>query len=594
MTTRWAVWRHLVTLHWRAHRRVVLLIALLAPLEAASFALVSVAQRHLADSATNGVLAGVLAAALLGGLGNLVISGVLRTKANLQADVVERVDALVSAEVLRTVTAVPTIEHLERTDYLDRLSLLLRGTRSLAFAPWQLVTFATVAVQVGLSCWLLFGVHPALVLLVLFAVPPVWAVHRAQRPVRAAATATAELRRHDARLHGMATSHHSARELRLAGAVDVVAASADRAWDAALDTAYRARSRGLGWKLGGWAIHTLGYLAALGLVAWLVVGGHATLGDLILFITLAGQLRAQLAQAADQFDGFAEALHCGEQYLWLRRYSAEHEATGTVELPSSPSGGIRLRDVGFTYPGTEEPVLSGVTVDIPQGSTVAVVGDNGAGKTTLVKLLTGMYRPTTGAISVGGVDLDETAPARWRDRVTAAFQDGAEFALPAGRAIGVGRVEHLDDREAVERAVDGAGAGELVLALPRGLDTQLGAVYDGLELSGGQWQQLALARAMMRPDAALTFLDEPTAALDPRIEHQLYERMARHVGVAGGAGTTILITHRFSTTRMADHILVLAGGRVVEQGRHRDLMARDGVYATLYRAQLGAYGVTHE
>jgi ATP-binding cassette subfamily B protein len=244
-------------------------------------------------------------------------------------------------------------------------------------------------------------------------------------------------------------------------------------------------------------------------------------------------------------------------------------------------------DVEFAYPGGP-PVLTGVTLTLPPGSTVALVGVNGAGKSTLVKLLCGMYTPTRGQIRVDGVPLPDIDVGGWRRRLSGVFQDFVKFQLPVRHTVGVGNLPAIDDAAAVDRAIREAGANRLVAQLPCGSDTQLGRVYEGAELSHGQWQKLALGRGLMREDPLLLVLDEPTAALDPQAEHELYERFVSQATGAHGR-ITLMVSHRFSTVRNADSIVVLADGRVAEQGTHAELMAAGGRYAQLYAIQAAAY-----
>jgi ATP-binding cassette subfamily B protein len=236
-------------------------------------------------------------------------------------------------------------------------------------------------------------------------------------------------------------------------------------------------------------------------------------------------------------------------------------------------------------------VLRNVNIEVGAGSVVALVGENGAGKTTLVKLLCKFYEPTEGRITVDGIDLRRFNAEEWRARLSGAFQDFFRFEYAARAAIGVGDLEHVDDEGAVLAAVGRAGAADVVERMPSGLDTQLGPTWhDGVELSIGQWQKLALARGFMRDRPLLTVLDEPTAALDAETEHALFERFAAASRQASDDGrVTILVSHRFSTVRMADQIVVLDGARVVEAGSHDELMARAGLYAELYAMQASAY-----
>jgi ATP-binding cassette subfamily B protein len=239
-------------------------------------------------------------------------------------------------------------------------------------------------------------------------------------------------------------------------------------------------------------------------------------------------------------------------------------------------------------------VLDGVSCTLPAGSVVAIVGENGAGKTTLVKLLAKMYEPTSGSILVDGTPLARVRADEWRARLAGAFQDFFRFELRARHTVGLGDVPRLDDEAAVVAAVDRAGAADVVSRLPSGLDTQLGPTWPGgVEVSFGQWQKLALARGFMRDRPLLLVLDEPTAALDAETEHALFERYAT-AAQGHGADTvdgpiTILVSHRFSTVRMADIIIVLDGARLVEMGSHEELMEKGGQYAELYGIQAAAY-----
>jgi ATP-binding cassette subfamily B protein len=221
------------------------------------------------------------------------------------------------------------------------------------------------------------------------------------------------------------------------------------------------------------------------------------------------------------------------------------------------------------------------------------VGENGAGKTTLINLLCGFYQPSAGRILMDGVDTATFPAGDWRSRLAAAFQDFVRFELPARHSVGVGDLPRLDDDTAVLAALGRARAEDVVDRLPEGLSTQVGKAWtEGVELSGGQWQKLAVARAMMRTTPLLLVLDEPASALDPQAEHVLFEQYADHarrVGEETGA-VTVFVSHRFSTVKMADLIVVLSGGRVAETGSHTALMARGGLYAELFQLQATAYG----
>jgi ATP-binding cassette subfamily B protein len=277
---------------------------------------------------------------------------------------------------------------------------------------------------------------------------------------------------------------------------------------------------------------------------------------------------------------------------WLEDYAASVAAAGDLPAPAVLQHGIRVDHVSFAYPGTTRTVLDDVSLLLPAGSVVAIVGENGAGKTTLVKLLTRMYEPTSGSIMLDDTQLARLSAAAWRARLAGAFQDFFRFEFLARQTIGLGDVPRIDDESAVIGAVARAGAGDVVARLTAGLETQLGPTWPGgAELSFGQWQKLALARGFMRPRPLLLILDEPTAALDAETEHGLFERYAAalRADASDSGRITILVSHRFSTVRMADLIVVLDGARLVEVGSHDELMARRGPYSELYGIQAAAY-----
>jgi ATP-binding cassette subfamily B protein len=275
--------------------------------------------------------------------------------------------------------------------------------------------------------------------------------------------------------------------------------------------------------------------------------------------------------------------------VWLERYAASFTAAADLQTPDRLLRGIRFEHVSFAYPGTNTLVLDDVNLDLPTGAVIAVVGENGAGKSTLVKLLAKMYEPASGRILVDDTDLARVPADEWRTKLAGAFQDFFKFELRARHSVGLGDVPRLDEKPVVEAAVERAGAGDVIAKFASGLDTQLGSTWpDGAEVSFGQWQKLALARGYMRDEPLVLVLDEPTAALDSETEHALFERFADAARRSEGR-LTILVSHRFSTVRMADIIVVLDRARVVEVGSHEELIERGGQYADLYGIQAAAY-----
>jgi ATP-binding cassette, subfamily B, bacterial len=261
-------------------------------------------------------------------------------------------------------------------------------------------------------------------------------------------------------------------------------------------------------------------------------------------------------------------------------------ANGTGANGADGHAGLRLEGVGFKYPSSDVWALRHIDLEIPAGHSLALVGQNGAGKTTLIKLLTRLYEPTEGRIVLDGKDIKDWDRDKLLARFGVVFQDFNQYQLRLGENVGFGSVEHADDVPRIDRAIDLGGAESLVAELPQGRDTQLGHWFkEGKELSGGQWQKIALSRAFMREEADILVLDEPTAALDAEAEHAVFERFRT---LAKGR-TTILISHRFPTARMADRIVVLEHGQLVEQGTHDALVAKGGRYAELFALQASGY-----
>lgn len=264
---------------------------------------------------------------------------------------------------------------------------------------------------------------------------------------------------------------------------------------------------------------------------------------------------------------------------------------GGEKAPEVLRAGIAFENVSYAYPGTDRLALDGVDVTLPAGSVVAIVGEYGSGKTTLVKLLAKFYRPDSGRITVDGRDLAGLDTEDWRSRSSAAFQDFGRLHTSFAEAVGLGDLAHVEDRERIAEAVRAADAESLVARLPDGLDSQLGREFDGVDLSEGQWQKTALARASMRPDPLLFVLDEPTASLDAPSEDAIFARYmqrARDLATRTGA-VTVIVSHRFSTVTGADLILVLDRGRLIEAGTHEELVLLGGRYADLYSIQANAY-----
>jgi ATP-binding cassette subfamily B protein len=345
--------------------------------------------------------------------------------------------------------------------------------------------------------------------------------------------------------------------------------------------------------IAGRMVFAAAYFGAVALVVDKGIHGTASIGDVVLTVILAGLLNQQISLILDSVSRVMDALTHVDRYLWLVDWAAAApRPDAPVPVPPELRQGITLEDVSFRYPKTDRLVLADVNLTLPAGQVVALVGDNGAGKTTLVKLLTGMYEPVRGRITVDGVDLRNVDLDAWRAQASAAFQDFARLELVFHESVGVGDLPHVDDESRVAEALRQAGGGDLLDTGQLGMDTPLGVSFEhGVDLSGGQWQKIALGRAMMRSTPLLLILDEPSASLDPAAERALFLRyasFARRSGAQRG-GVTLLVSHRFSTVRWADLIVVMAGSRVKEVGNHDELMARRGLYAELYELQAASY-----
>ncbi|MFP5225144.1 MAG: ABC transporter ATP-binding protein [Actinomycetota bacterium] len=471
---------------------------------------------------------------------------------------------------------------------------LLRDRReAIGMAVGAVMENIGLVARLATSVFLLTRVHPALVLLPLFAIPSVWTGAIGARWVIKAFERSAEPRRRADLLYELGTSPGPAKEIRIFGTAETMIRRHSEDLEGFDSSANAARARAAGLSSLGWLVFAAAYIGTLILVAREAVQGRATAGDVALAMTLAGQVNGQVTGFVQTVTWALDTLRTVGRYRWLRNYARDHAAPpATVDVPDRIRDGIRFESVDFTYPGTSKPVLRGVDLSIPAGSTVAIVGDNGAGKSTIVKLLGRYYEPTEGRILVDGRQLSGMDPELWRSRMSAAFQDHARYELQASEVVGVGWLPALQDRPAIQGALERASAEDVAAGLASGLDTNLGRTFeDGIELSGGQWQKLALGRGMMRAEPLLLVLDEPTASLDADTEHALFERYAAaatRVGREVGA-ITLFVSHRFSTVRMADLIIVIDDGQIVEAGSHEQLVARDGLYAELYEIQARQY-----
>ncbi|WP_432894474.1 ABC transporter ATP-binding protein [Kribbella sp. CA-245084] len=497
------------------------------------------------------------------------------------------------ARIADLTARIPTLDHLESARYLDKLQILRENENTLGGALNTLLNTANTAAY-GISV-LLVAVTADPRLLILIAVGAVrlitanWSMQW-EKAAEEDSAAPGRLTRHLIDLaispSGGAETRVFSRQGELRERIGLAAISWRR-------PAVRSADRNAALALTNSGLF---FATAVILLLWIthdVIAGTVSVQSLVVAVAVLQALQNVSSSFVSAIGGITKAGRNCARFVWLRDHADEVDAAhaGRKQPPDRLYDGIRIERLSHRYGDSGRNSLTAVSLDLPAGSVVAIVGENGAGKSTLVKLLAGLYRPTYGCILVDGRDLDEIDLTAWRSRMSAAFQDHTNFEFTAQRSVGLGDVDVLDDSERVRQALHDGAADDVVTALPDGLTTQLGTTWaGGVDLSGGQWQRLAIARGMMRLSPLLLVLDEPTAALDATTEHSLFERYAAAGREAGRhGGVTLLVTHRFSTAAAADLVVVLDEGRVIEVGSHAELIASKGHYATLYELQARAY-----
>lgn len=588
----WARWKYLP--------RLVALALRLGPLEVSIIAVTSVAggllplaavavlrvlvDRTVAVIEGEGELSTALfwLAALLG---VFVLERVYEEVQDLGRDIQDRLSARAHEILLGKASQVP-LAMFEQPDFYDRLhraneSLQSRvqNTMTLVFS----IPASTVRI-VGLLAFVATAHYALPIILAVSLIPLAIVETRVGIRIYGATRQRTPDDRRRAYLEDLMTSREAAAEVRLFGQGEYLLERRER-----ITTRLRAvRMKIAREHFTGRGKANFGEHLAVGVViagiAALIVQGRLTVGYFAGFVAAAERLQQELALVfANTAEMDVNLRHMIDLLDYLDMEVEEHQDAETMEAPSpSTPAVVSFEDVSFMYPGSRNPVLRGVDLELRSGERVALVGRNGAGKSTMAKLLLGLYRPTSGRITVDGVDMNDIEPSEWRRRIAAVFQDYMRFEITARENVGYGDLAKLHDLSAIEAASVKAGAADFVQTLPHGYETVLGRSFHegGQDVSAGQWQRLASARAYMR-DASVLVLDEPTAALDARAEVEVYRRFR---DMSEGK-TVLLISHRLGSARLADRIVFLDDGRVTEQGTHADLMNLGGEYARLYSIQ---------
>lgn len=583
----------MVSTAWRISRIKMVLSVVLTMAGAAAAPLVAAALGMM----TNDVINGHRTDAILAGVLVPVLAMTALTFAHFAHiayfELSELAELDFDEELLALSNGSKGIEHHERAEFADMLTVLQQESRRFRMSLEALLNGLGLGLAMILTAILLARESPLLLLLPIAAVPPLVAGRAAEKILNKAKTDTAEETRLALNLFHLSTSAEAAAELRVFRLQEEMKDRHSRLWATATGRLWRAHLKATWVRGAGQVIFALAYVGAVLLVIRDAIVGQRGVGDVVLVVALAAQVNQQVTTAVALLQDLQRMASTYRRLTEIREVVAVADTVPLDETtPDRLWEGITLDGVAFTYPGTDVPVLRDVNLTLPAGSTVAIVGENGAGKTTLVKLLCGFYRPSAGRIMIDRADLRAIPVDDWRRRIAAGFQDFVRYEFLARETVGVGDLPRIGDAPAVDTALDRADASGVAEHLADGLDTQLGKSFaDGAELSGGQWQKLALGRAMMRDAPLLLILDEPTSALDPEAEHALFERyaeQAKRVGRETGA-ITLFVSHRFSTVRMADLIIVVQDGKVVEAGDHETLVGNEGLYSELFAIQAAAY-----
>jgi ATP-binding cassette subfamily B protein len=571
----------------------------LVPISPLLVAVIAISGRAILMAHGHGQHGHVVVAAIAGGLA-LVAATVVGywQAANGLLRLVQVTSTELDSVLLEQLSKVHTIDLFDDPELVDRLELLRVGRGPLVNALASLgglfgLTFGTLV-----TASLYAVVDPWLIALPVLVVPVIAVYAQTEAASARAEERVAERRRIALHLYDVGTGPAEGKELRVLGQADSLIQRHASTWDDINAELSRVDARSMVLRLGSWAAYCAVLATALGLVVTDASDHGKLVGPSLFLLALATtQLTFIASNGAAVVAGLRNAAQLAGHFAAVvstTEAQGKRRPTGTEPLLPAPAAiakGIALQGVSFRYPGSGKDALGPIDLELPAGSVTAIVGPNGAGKTTLINLLLGLRHPTAGSVLVDSVSLADIDPEGWFSGAAIVCQDFMRFELSVRESVGAGDLDRLEDDAAILRALEQAEASSFVADLPGGLDTKLGQKLGGRELSGGQWQRIAMARGLMRSAPLLLVLDEPTVSMDALTEQRILDRsVANARSLAKQRGTVVVfVSHRYATTRLADQILVIDDGQIVEQGTHVTLMAQGQRYADVYASQAAAY-----
>lgn len=577
----------------RLSRSATIFLTALIPITSVLDVLLALSVAWLAVSGTSNVGGRILAPVAILVATIFVQTGVLRLVDGLRNEVVEQVSAAVEESAVRSAAAPPTVSHLQDPAYLQSLHAVMRNSLAPANLPWACLSFVAGVLGLTASCVVLLLSGGWLWLLAIAAVFPVVAGLYGQSALRTARNRALEAMRKEQSLHALILGDKSSAELLVMGATDFVAAEALKASRLASRLALRGAIANVSIAVSGWAVFGAILFIAISLTVAGTQGRSISIGAATLVVLLSTRLKNQLSDALAGFETVSEGGRLGHHLKLLLRVPLVDSLSFAPDQLRDEDTDIVLLNASLRYLGARTEAIQDISVTFKAGTIVGIVGLNGAGKSSLADLILGLASPTRGSVTWGSVPA--VVAASMKGSRAGAFQDFVKFELTALESVTVGDLDQENDVERANYAADCSGAAAAVAKFAQGWEQKLGENLGGLSLSTGQWQQFAIARALMNPGPKLLVLDEPSSALDPNVESDLFSRLIEHARKSKRLGSVVVIvSHRLSSMREVDQIVVLREGKLVELGTHRELIGLDGEYARLFTMQANSYRLGNE